>query len=690
MAEITTKTLRNVCLLGHGGSGKTSLAEAMLYCVGDIDRMGKVNDGNTVMDFDPEEIARHYSISLATANFVYHDVKINILDTPGYPDFIGEELEGIRAADAAVIMVDGKGGCEVGTELAWEYAEKQRIPRTFFVNKCDDPEASYDRVFAELKEMYGTKICPAMVPVDYNGQKTFVSLVDKAAYIFDERGKRTELPLDDTLNAVIEKYNDQFNEAIAGTSEELMTKYFDGEEITKEEAANALHDGIITGDIVPVYAGSVVKLWGVRTVMGAIADSFPRMTAKKNETVIENGEEKPYEIKVDGDVSLFVFKTVVDQFGKMSMFKVMSGTLKKDMTFTNTRTGSVEKAAHIYVLKGKKQIEVDSLCCGDIGMMSKLQDTATNDTLCAGAPVSYKGTKFPVPYMRKAVSAEAKGDEDKISTGISRLLDEDPSLRYENNSETKQLVLAGISDIHLDVVKSKLKNRYGTKVQYAEPKIAYRETIKKSVEVQGKHKKQSGGSGQYGDVRIRFSHGEADGLTFTQSVVGGTVPKNFYPAVEKGLLEAMQKGVLAGYPVVNLAADLYDGSYHPVDSNEISFKLAAKLAYKQGLPQASPVLLEPVGELRVSVPDGMVGDIMGDLNKRRGRVMGMNPDEDRKGYTVIEAEAPSAEMTEYTIILRAMTQGRGQYNFNFIRYEEVPANEAQKIIAAHKVEDDED
>ena len=690
MAEITTNNLRNVCLLGHGGSGKTSLAEAMLFCAGDVDRMGKVTDGNTVMDYDPEETARHYSISLATANIIHNNVKINILDTPGYPDFVGEELEGIRAADAAVIMVDGKGGLEVGTELAWEYAERQNLPRVFFMNKCDDPEASYDRVFAQLKDMFGTKVCPAMVPVDHAGKKTFVSLAENKAYVFDEKGNRSEVKMDDELNAVIDQYKDQFNEAIAGTDEELMMKYFDGEEITPDEAAKALNGGIISGDIVPVYSGSATKLWGVRTIMGAISDSFPKATAKKTEIAVADGEEKPVEIKEDGDVSIFVFKTIVDQFGKMSMFKVMSGCLKKDMLLTNARTGSQEKIAHMYTLKGKKQTEVDTLCCGDIGMLQKLVDTATNDTLYAGAAVAYKGTEFPEPYMRKAVSAEAKGDEDKISTGISRLLDEDPSLVYENNSETKQLVLAGISDIHLDVVKSKLKNRYGTKVVFAEPRIAYRETIKKTVEVQGKHKKQSGGSGQYGDVRIRFSRGEDEGLTFTQSVVGGTVPKNFYPAVEKGLLEAMQKGVLAGYPVVNLAADLYDGSYHPVDSNEISFKLAAKLAYKTGLPQANPVLLEPVGELKVSVPESMVGDVMGDLNKRRGRVMGMNPDEKRKGYTVVEAEAPSGEMMDYTIVLRAMTQGRGQYSFKFVRYEEVPSNEAQKIIANAKIEDDED
>lgn len=687
MADITTKNLRNVCLLGHGGSGKTSLAESMLYCAGEIDRMGKIGDGNTVFDYDPEEIARRYSVSLSTANIYYHDTKINILDTPGYPDFIGEELQGIRAADAAVIMVDGRGGIEVGTELAWEYTERQGLPRVFFINKFDDAEANYDRLLNELKAQFGIRVCPAMVPVDHNGVKTFISLAERMAYTFDERGKRTETPMDAELDSIVDKYKQQFNEAIAETSDALMEKFFNDEEITRDEAVEALHEGIISGTIVPVYCGSVTKLWGVRTLMTAIAASFPRMTAKKTE---RSADGEPVDIAPDGDCAIFVFKTVADQFGKMTMFKVMNGSLKKDTVLTNARTGSTEKAAHIYTLKGKKQTEVDSLCCGDIGMMSKLADTDTNDTLYMGKPVAYKPTEFPEPYMKKAVSAESKGDEDKISAGIAKLLDEDPTLKYVNNSETKQLTLSGISDIHLDVVKSKLKNRYGTKVAFSEPRIPYRETIKKSVSVEGKHKKQSGGSGQYGHVKITFSHGDEDGLTFTQSVVGGTVPKGFYPAVEKGLLEAMQKGVLAGYPVVNLKADLFDGSYHPVDSNEISFKLAAKLAYKNGLPQANPVLLEPVGELKASVPDSMVGDIMGDLNKRRGRVMGMNPDEMRKGYTVIDAEAPEAEMTDYTIVLRAMTQGRGQYSFNFVRYEEVPANEAQKVIAAAKLENDED
>ncbi len=688
MADITTKMIRNICLLGHGGSGKTSIAEAMLYSAGETDRLGKTPDGNTICDFDAEEKKRGYSISLAVAPLMWKNTKINILDAPGYLDFVGEVIEALRVADSAIIAVDGKAGIEVGTELSWNYIENAGVPRAFFVNKCDDPEADFGRVFGELHEKFGTSVCPIFVPVKDGSNIVFVSLIDMKAYSFDSKGKISEVPMSDNLLAAIDEYREPLNEAIAETSEELLEKYFGGEEITHDEMVNALHEGLIVGSIVPVLSGAAVNLWGIQGLMDTIVDSFPRPTAKKNEQIIDGEGFKDYPIDPDGDCSIYVFKTLADQFGKMSIFKVMNGTLKRDMSLKNQRSDVAEKFAHIYTLKGNKQTEVDSLCCGDIGVISKLAATATCDTLCAGAAVEYKKTEFPVPYMCKGIMTAAKGDEDKISTGIQKLLDEDPTLIYENNAETKQMLIYGMSDIHLDILVSKLKSRYGTTVQLVEPKIAYRETIKKSVQVDGKHKKQSGGSGQYGHVKITFSHGEADGLTFTQSVVGGNVPKGYYPAVEKGLLEAMQKGVLAGYPVVNLAADLYDGSYHPVDSNEISFKLAAKLAYKEGLPKAGPVLLEPIGELKVSVPESMVGDVMGDLNKRRGRVLGMNPDEHRKGYTVVEAEAPKAEMMDYTIILRAMTQGRGKYTFNFARYEEVPGSEAQKIIAAAKVEEE--
>ena len=683
MANITTKQIRNVCFLGHGGSGKTTLAEAMLFAAKDIDRMGKTTDGNTVCDYDPEEKARGYSISTAVASIMWKEAKINILDTPGYLDFVGDTAEGIRAADAAVIVIDGKAGLEVGAELAWEYVENAKLPRAFFINKCDDPEVKFEAVYNEIHDQFGTSVCPLFIPV---GGGIFMNLLTNEAFKYGDRGHREIVPMTPDYEAIAAPYKEQLSEAVAQTSDELLEKFFGGEEITGAEAEEALHEGLITGDIVPVFCGSAPNLWGVRALMDTIVSSFPRHTAKGSETA-ENGDK--IAIETDGACAVFVFKTVSDQFGKQSMFKVMNGELKRDTTLKNMTSGASEKFGHIYIMKGNKQVEVDSLACGDIGVVQKLSATKTNDTLVAGTDVEYKKTEFQTPYMCKAISAAAKGDEDKITQGIARLLDEDPAIIYENNPETKQMLIYGMSDIHLDVVFSKMKNRYGTKLVTSDPKIAYRETIKKSVEVQGKHKKQSGGSGQYGDVRIRFSHGEDEGLTFTQSVVGGSVPKNFYPAVEKGLLEAMQKGVLAGYPVVNLAADLYDGSYHPVDSNEISFKLAARLAYKEGLPKANPVLLEPYGSLKVSVPENMVGDVMGDLNKRRGRVMGMNPDEKRKGYTIVEAEAPKAEMMDYTIVLKAMTQGRGRYVFEFDHYEEVPANEAQKIIAAHQADDDE-
>ena len=682
MADFNTKVIRNVCLLGHGGSGKTSLAEAMLYSAKACDRLGKVPEGNTVCDYDAEEIKRGFSVGLSIASFPWNTVKINLLDTPGTLDFEGEVRSGIRAADAAVIVIDGKSGVEVGAELAWDLATEAKVPRAFFINKYDDAEASFERVFNALRDRFGIQLCPALVPVKRNGKFELIDLVSMKLYNFDEKGTRSEAELTEEYIKIADKYKDALNEAIAGTNDELMEKYFAGEEISTEESTLALHEGIISGDIVPVYCGSAAKLWGIRALLDAIEGSFPRHTAKKNETVIEDGEEKPYPIDPEGECSVFVFKTVSDQFGKQTYFKVMSGTLRRDMTLKNSASGSEEKMAHFYSPCGKKQTEYEVMHAGDIGVISKLGRTATNDTLSQSGTLTFKKIDFPEPYMAKSVVASGKGDEDKIAASILKLTDEDPTLKFENNAETKQMLIYGMGDMHLDVAVSRLKSRYGVTVQTGEPEIAYRETIKKSVQVEGKHKKQSGGSGQYGHVKITFSPGEAEGLTFTQSVVGGNVPKGYYPAVEKGLLEAMQEGVLAGYPVVNLAADLYDGSYHPVDSNEISFKLAARLAYKEGLPKADPILLEPVGKLNVTVPDALVGDVIGDLNKRRGRVLGMNPAEGKSGFTVVEADVPKSEMTDYVIALRAMSQGRARFTFKVERYEEVPGNIAQKIIAA--------
>ncbi|MDD6984461.1 MAG: elongation factor G [Eubacteriales bacterium] len=687
MAEITTKNIRNVVLLGHGGSGKTSIAEAALYLTKGTDRLGKTTAGNTVCDYDPEEIKRGFSLTLSLAPVMWETSKINFIDTPGFFDFSGEVDAAVRVADAAVIALDGKAGVEVGAEIAWDKAQEAKIPCAFFVNKCDDPDADFEKVFNELHEKFGAAVCPLLVPVKNGKDVKFLNLISREAYTFDASGKRTNAPFNSDDEDIAAGYTDTLNEALAQTSEELLDKFFETAEITQEEAVEALHQGIIDGSIVPVFSGCATNLWGITFLLDTIHDSFPRPTAKKVEQIIDGDSFKDKPIETDGECSLFVFKTIADPFvGKMTFFKVMSGTLTNDLTMKNVTSGTTEKMAHIYTMRGKKQTEVTSLCCGDIGMIAKLAGTNTNDTLTVSSDFEYRKIAFPHPYYTMAITPAAKGDEDKISTGIARLLEEDKTLAYENNAETKQMTISGLGDMQLDVLVARMKSRYGTTVLLETPKIAYRETIKGTSDVEGKHKKQSGGSGQYGHVKMRFSHGDAEGLTFTQSVVGGTVPKNFYPAVEKGLLEAMTKGVLAGYPVVNLAADLYDGSYHPVDSNEISFKLAARLAYKEGLPKAKPILLEPIGSLKVTVPDSLVGDVIGDLNKRRGRVLGMNPHERKVGYTVLEADVPKGEMTDYTIALRAMSQGRGSFDFTIDRYEEVPASVAQKIIADAKVD----
>ncbi len=496
-------------------------------------------------------------------------------------------------------------------------------------------------------------------------------------YTFEKAtGEYARSSIPEKFAEVCAEYHNILLEAIAQTSDELMDKFFNEEPISREEALEAIHQGIITGDILPVFCGSALKNWGIKTLLDTIAESFPRPTARKVEHILtEDGEEKEKPILPEsGETSLFVFKTVADPFvGKMSFFKVMNGELRRDMTLRNTRTGATEKMNKIFMMRGKKQIDAEAFACGDIGVTAKLTNTNTNDTLTTAAQnFRYRPIEYPRPYMTMAITPKAKGDEDKISGGMTRLLEEDLTLKYENNPETKQLTVSGLGDIHLDIVVSKLKSRFGAAVDLTKPRLAYRETIKKTVDIEGKHKKQSGGSGQYGHVKIRFSPGEAEGLTFTESVFGGAVPKNFFPAVEQGIRDCMQKGVLAGYPMVHLAADLYDGSYHEVDSNEISFKLAAGIAYREGLPKANPVILEPIGSLRVTVPDTYVGDVMGDLNKRRGRVMGIEPLHDGSGQTIV-AEVPYAEMTDYVIALRAATQGRGRFDFDFIRYDEVPA-----------------
>ena len=689
MEKVYTKSIRNVALLGHSGGGQTSLAESMLYISRVTDRLGNVADGNTVCDYDPEEIKRGYSVSAAMAPMLWNGTKINILDTPGFFDFEAEVRQCVRVADAAIIVVDGKAGIEVGTEIGWNLATAAGIPKAFFINRFDDGEARFYKVFGAIREKYGLNVCPIQIPIiDGDTVIGFANLVEMCVYTFERTtGEYIRSSIPEKFNDVCTEYHNILLEAIAQTSDDLMDKFFNEEPISRDEALEAIHQGIITGDIVPVFCGAALKNWGIKTFLDTIAESFPRPTARKVEKLVDGDGLVDTIIDMDSaDTSIFVFKTVADPFvGKMSFFKVMNGTVKKDIVLRNTTTGASEKLNKIFFLRGKKQIDVEELACGDIGVIAKLVNTNTNDTLTTlPGDVKYAPIEYPRPYYTMAISPKAKGDEDRISTGMARLLEEDLSVKYENNSETKQLTVSGLGDIHLDLVVSKLRNRFGANVELNKPKLAYRETIKKSVEVEGKHKKQSGGSGQYGHVKIKFSPGEAEGLTFTESVFGGAVPKNFFPAVEQGLKDCMAKGVLAGYPVVNLAANLYDGSYHDVDSNEISFKLAAAIAYREGLPKAGPVILEPVGALKVFVPDNYVGDVMGDLNKRRGRVMGIEPAEDGSENQVVLAEVPYSEMTDYVIALRASTQGRGRFDFDFIRYDEVPASIADKIIAEAK------
>ncbi len=683
MAKIETKNIRNIALLGHGGSGKTSLAEAMLYLTGETDRLGTVTAGNTVCDYDPEEVARKISISATLAPMMWKDIKINVIDTPGYLDFAGEVVQALRVADSAIIVVDGKAGIEVGTELAWDYATASGLPHAFFINKFDDNEARFGRVLDALHDTFGKNVCPLTIPMVRGGEVVgTIDLIDQTAHVFDANGRHSVEMIPDESKEAAAKYRDMLMEAVASTNEDLMMKYFEGEEITHMEAVNAVHEGIIHGEIVPVFCGAATKLWGVWTMLDKITESFPRHTAKKQEQ-LEDGSR--IDIVPEGEPAIFVFKTVADPFvGKMSFFKVMNGSVRRDMVLRNNTTGDNEKLAHIYTIRGKKQTEVEELACGDIGMVAKLNNTNTNDTLTWNKAFAYRKIVFPKPYYVKGMTPASKGDEGKISQSIAKMVEEDYTLRFENDPETKQLLIYGLGEVHLAVLAARLKSRFGLNIKYDTPKIAYREKITKSVDVEGKHKKQNGGSGQYGHVKMRFAPGDAEGLTFTVSVVGGTVPKNFYPAVEKGIQDAMQKGV-AGFPMTHLAADLYDGSYHAVDSDELSFKTAASLAYRKMLELAAPVILEPVGDLQVTVPDGLVGDVMGDLNKRRGSVMGMEPAA-HKGYTTIQATAPKVELLDYPITLRAMTQGRGSFDFTVTGYDTVPANLAAKIIEETRVQ----
>ena len=672
-------------MTGHSDSGKTSLAEALLFKAGASDRLGKTSEGNTICDFDPEEIKRKVSVCTAVAPFAWGSTKINLIDTPGLFDFAGEAAQGVRAAESLLIAVSGKSGVDVGTEKAYKMAKDLSKATLFFVSKLDVEHSDFYKVFEELKSTFGPSVCPIVVPyVEDQQVKCYINLIDMKAYTYDDKGEAHEVDMPD-FGHRLDGLTAAVSEAVAETDESLFEKYFSGEKFTRDEIIRGVHTGVTNGSISPVLCGCSTNLQGIDMLLDCIVDLLPSPWEKGAEVAVD-AEGEPVEVPCTDEAPLaaYVFKTIADPFvGKLSYVKVISGKLAADSAPINSRTGQPERLGKIIYIRGKKQEDTAYITAGDIGAVTKLAATETGDALCDPKKVlSFDPIHFPHPCLTMAIKAEAKGDEAKIASALQRLMEEDPTLAYENNAETHQQLISGLGEQHLDVLVSKLKNKFGVSVSLEVPRVAYRETIRKKVKVQGKHKKQSGGHGQFGDVWVEFEPTVGDDLVFEEKVFGGAVPKSFFPAVEKGLQDCVKHGVLAGYPVVGLKATLVDGSYHPVDSSEMSFKMAASLAYKAGMPQASPVLLEPIGNLKVYVPDSNTGDIIGDLNKRRGRVLGMNPAND--GLQEIEADVPMSEMSDFATAIRSMTQGRGYFTLEFARYEQLPSNLEAKVIEEAK------
>lgn len=681
------KQIKNIALAGHNGSGKTTLADALMFKAGASDRAGKTADGTTICDFDPEEIKRKISINTAIASFDYEDTKINLIDTPGLFDFAGEMAEGIRAADTVMITVSAKSGVKVGTKKAYAAAEKAGKSKMFAVTKIDDENANFYNVLTELKTVFGPTVCPVVVPVIENEKiVSYVNLIEMKAYKY-ENGKAVEIDLPsaeaiEKMTYRIDGLVEAVSEAVAETDEALMDKFFEGEPFTQKELTDGIHAGMNKGIITPVVCVSAADLSGVDMLLKEITLLLPspeEVPAPVAETA--DGDMTEVECSPEAPLSAFVFKTVTDPFvGKMSYIRVMSGVLKADSQVYNSATGETEKIGKLYTVKGKQQTEVSEVAAGDIAAAVKIT-ASTSDTLCAPErKLAFEKINFPVPCYSMAVKAKSQGDESKISSGMQRLLDEDKTLTYVLDLHTNEQVLSGLGEQHLEIAAAKLKNKFSADIELSVPKVAYRETIRKKVKAEGKYKKQTGGHGQYGHVWIEFEPCVSDELIFEEKVFGGAVPKNYFPAVEKGLQECVKKGVLAGCPVVGLKAILLDGSYHPVDSSEMAFKTAASLAYKEGLKNADPVMLEPIGTLNVLVPDENTGDVMGELNKRRGRVSGMEPAE--TGMTAISAEVPMREMHDFTMYLRQTTRGMGSFTFDFMRYEQLPSNLLTEVIAA--------
>lgn len=676
--------IRNVLVAGHAGSGKTTLTEAMLYLTKATDRLGRIEDGTTVSDFDADEIKRKASISLTIEPVEYEDVKINLLDTPGLFDFPLGQNEGIMAAESVLITVSARSGLTVGARKAYNLAMKHGKSRMIYISKIATDHADFYKVFEELKTELGPSICPIVVPIEQAGGLVFLNLITMKACSY-VNGVPREVPVpayghreDGLIEAI--------REAIAETDEALMEKFFDGEPFTQEEMTLGVKNGVKTGAITPVFCGSSTTLAGVDQTMWGIKKLLPSAQRAAGCTAEDKtGAEVEIACDPDAPLAAYVFKTVADPFvGKLSYVKVVSGKLKSDSPVVNARTGESERMGKLVFMRGKKQTDTDAITAGDIGAVTKIAGAQTGDTLCAPSRVvSMKRPTFPLPSYTMAIRVKQKGDEGKISGAIQRIIEEDPTLQYAVNTETVQQLISGMGEQHLDSACAKLKAKFGVDVELVPPRVAYRESIRKKCKAQGRHKKQTGGHGQFGDVWIEFEPTSDGEFVFEEKVFGGSVPKNYFPAVEKGLQEAVLHGVLAGYPVVGLKATLLDGSYHPVDSSEMAFKMAAKIAYKTALPEAGPILLEPVGKLDAYVPNDVTGDVMGEVTKRRGRVLGINPDNE-DGLQIVEAEVPTSEMQNFTAFLRQLTQGRGFYTFRFVRYEPLPQMLEGKVIEEAK------
>ena len=681
MNVYTTDSIRNVVLLGHGGCGKTSLVEAMAYVSGLTGRLGKVSDGTTISDYDKEEIKRKFSINTSVVPLIWKDTKINLLDTPGYFDFVGEAEEAVAAADAAIIVVSGKAGVEVGTEKAWELCEKYKLPRMFFVSEMDVDHASFREVVEKLTELYGKKIAPFYQPMRENEKFVgYINVMKMAGRRFTGIGTREECEIPEYSKANLDIYREAMMDAVAETSEEFMERYFAGDEFSVGEIRAAMKTNVNDGSIIPVSMGSSIELRNIHNLMNDIVELFPSPDKKKCAGInMKTNEIFEGDYNFATSKSAYVFKTIADPFiGKYSLIKVCSGVIKSDDTLYNATTETEEKISKLYVMRANKPEEVSELHAGDIGAIGKA-GCKTGDTLSTKAvPVVYGKTEISKPYTYMAYKAKNKGDEDKISQALAKIMDEDLTVKSVNDSENRQTLLYGMGDQHLAVIVSMLAEKYKVDVELTKPKVAFRETLRKKSDVEYKYKKQSGGHGQYGHVKMTFEpSGDLETpYVFEQQVVGGAVPKNYFPAVEKGIQESVQKGPLAGYPVVGVKAVLYDGSYHPVDSSE--------MAFKKGFMEASPILLEPIETLTVLVPDKYTGDVMGDLNKRRGRVLGMNPA--GAGKTEVVADVPMMELFGYSTDLRSMTGGSGTYSYEFARYEQTPSDVQEKEVAARAAE----